>query len=221
MINFLKNLFKKQTCLTKEKFKNRYGLDQDDIDFFYYLSGLNQEDEAVALSGFMYLIFKSKYNINKDIIKFNSELKIFLTEVYEKQTEFYKTIINVSDFQMINEFLDKKNYVCSCQHLRQIEKFNQQVKQITCLFKEIKQLYPVQTKECNLEEQLAKHFFDFEKYEQLKLKFPFIQYVDLNEYIDKNQIFMVWLKNIRFNGFPKPESIYENNIKLYDYIKVL
>lgn len=167
----------------------------------------------------MYLIFKSKYNIDKDIIKFNSELKIFLTEVYEKQTEFYQTIINVSDFQMINVFLDKKNYVCSCQHRKQIDKFNQQVKQITCLFKEIKQSYPVETEECNLEEQLAKHFFDFEKYEQLKLKFPFIQYVNLNGYINKNQIFMEWLKNIRFNGFPKPESIYKNNIKLYYLIK--
>lgn len=50
---------------------------------------------------------------------------------------------------------------------------------MNCLFKEIEQLYPVETENCNLKEQLTERFFDLEKYEQLKLKFPFIQYVDL------------------------------------------
>ena len=75
---------------------------------------------------------------------------------------------------------------------------------MNCLFKEIEQLYPVETENCNLKEQLTKRFFDLEKYEQLKLKFPFIQYVDLKDYLDRNKKIINELKYVRFNGFPKP-----------------
>lgn len=214
MINFLKNLFKKQKDLVETKSKvdclemkskNTYGLKQDDIDFFYYLYGLDQDEKMVVLSGFKYLT--NHYlmsNLKPDVTKLNSELRIFLTEVYEKQTEFYETIINVNDFKIINIFLNDKNYVSTYQQPKQIEEIKQQIKQMNCLFKEIEQLYPVETENCNLKEQLTERFFDLEKYEQLKLKFPFIQYVDLKDYLDRNKKIINELKYVRFNGFPKP-----------------
>ena len=214
MINFLKNLFKKQKDLVETKSKvdclemkskNTYGLKQDDIDFFYYLYGLDQDEKMVVLSGFKYLT--NHYlmsNLKPDVTKLNSELRIFLTEVYEKQTEFYETIINVNDFKIINIFLNDKNYVSTYRQPKQIEEIKQQIKQMSCLFKEIEQLYPVETENCNLKEQLTERFFDLEKYEQLKLKFPFIQYVDLKDYLDRNKKIINELKYVRFNGFPKP-----------------
>lgn len=214
MINLLKNLFKKQKDLVETKSKvdcsemkskNTYGLKQDDIDFFYYLYGLDQDEKMVVLSGFKYLT--NHYlmsNLKPDVTKLNSELRIFLTEVYEKQTEFYETIINVNDFKIINIFLNDKNYVSTYRQPKQIEEIKQQIKQMNCLFKEIEQLYPVETENCNLKEQLAERFFDLEKYEQLKLKFPFIQYVDLKDYLDRNKKIINELKYVRFNGFPKP-----------------
>lgn len=66
MINFLKNLFKKQKDLVEPKSKadcsemkskNTYGLKQDDIDFFYYLYGLDQDEKMVVLS--CYITVKS------------------------------------------------------------------------------------------------------------------------------------------------------------------
>lgn len=214
MINLLKNLFKKQKDLVETKSKvdcsemkskNTYGLKQDDIDFFYYLYGLDQDEKMVVLSGFKYLT--NHYlmsNLKPDVTKLNSELRIFLTEVYEKQTEFYETIINVNDFKIINIFLNDKNYVSTYRQPKQIEEIKQQIKQMNCLFKEIEQLYPVETENCNLKEQLTERFFDLEKYEQLKLKFPFIQYVDLKDYLDRNKKIINELKYVRFNGFPKP-----------------
>lgn len=200
MINFLKNLFKKQNDLQDTKSKNTYGLDQEDLDFFYYLCGLEQDERMMALSGFRYLMFNF---IKPDLTKLDSELKIFITEVYEKQTDFYDTIINVNDFKIINAFLYNKSYVSSYRHPKQIEEIKQQIKQMDCLFKEIEQFYPIQTEKCNLEKQLDERFFNLEKYEQLKLKFPFIQYVDLTDYIDRNQKIINELKDLRFNGFPK------------------
>ena len=207
-------MFKKQKDLVETKSKvdclemkskNTYGLKQDDIDFFYYLYGLDQDEKMVVLSGFKYLT--NHYlmsNLKPDVTKLNSELRIFLTEVYEKQTEFYETIINVNDFKIINIFLNDKNYVSTYQQPKQIEEIKQQIKQMNCLFKEIEQLYPVETENCNLKEQLTERFFDLEKYEQLKLKFPFIQYVDLKDYLDRNKKIINELKYVRFNGFPKP-----------------
>lgn len=201
MINFLKNLFTKQNELTERKSKNTYGLKQEDLDFFYYLYGLEQNERMVALSGFRYLI--DNFKSDETQLNLNSELKSFLKEVYEKQTNFYETIINVNDFKIINAFLHDKRYVSSSRHPKQIEEIKLQMKQMDCLFKEIKQFYPIQTEKCNLEKQLDKRFFDLEKYEQLKLKFPFIQYVDLDCYLDRNQKIINELKDLRFNGFPK------------------
>lgn len=48
----------------------------------------------VCKNGFKYLT--NHYlmsNLKPDVTKLNSELRIFLTEVYEKQTEFYETIL--------------------------------------------------------------------------------------------------------------------------------
>lgn len=194
--------------------KHKYELTQDDINFFHYLYKLDNDNKLIALSNIKNLIF---FETKTDLYLLNLELKVFIKEIYEKQIDCYQTIIDLSNFKIMNKILAYKEWTFSYMHPQELDILKEQINTLNFLLKEIKQHYPIQTKEYNLEQLISDYFFDFKKYEQLQSKFYFIEYVSLSKYIEENQVIIDKLKKLRFHGFPELKPMFKNNTTIYDY----
>ena len=166
-----------------------YGLNPEQIEFLKHLTYLDKEERFKALSNI-------EFNSN-NLAEFNDKLDFELTlfnKVYNEKSKFYKDIFDSNDFGNIC-FIINNQYDVTYKHKKQADVILKQQQKFDCLMDEIQKISPVQ-----YEKALTISIDDFFGEKEMA-DIPFIEYIDLSNYISNNQKIINELKNIRFDCF--------------------
>lgn len=168
-----------------------YGLSEYQFSLVEHLMKLSKEDKFFIVTR-IDRVYRDYLPLEREkmLEYLDCQLQLF-NKVYQEKSEFYDSIFNTVDFDIITQILSEDDYFLT-QYQRYCNEINKQQNQLNILLKEIQELHPDKMKKS---EKLAQQFYSPSKLSESK----FAHYTNLDQEIQDNEKIIKSLKEIRFD----------------------